>query len=480
VDEDALARARQAIFPRDGLKSLPEEYAGRYFEHGPLGYSFRGDLRRTVIFGRNDLVQDAPISRIDLLVSRNALMYFTPETQARILRHFNFGLKSTGFLFLGKSEMLITHTELFAPQNLKWRVFTKVPRRGLSERLAFLGENSATDAETAGRYRELRDGAFDLAPVAQIMVDRAGIVSDANQEARALFGLDLADMGRPLRDLELSYRPADLRSALEQAYAETRTISVGRVAWSPRGGESRTLEVLVAPVPGPGPRALGATISFEDVTDAARLDEEHGLAQRQLETAYEELQSTVEELETTNEELHSTNEELETTNEELQSSNEELETMNEELQSTNDELEAMNDEQVSRSLELDRANLFLEGILGSLGVGVVVLDRDQRVQVWNAGSTDLWGLRADEVEGEHFLGLDIGLPVESLKDPIRVVLTGDQDSEQEIEAVTRRGKTIRCRVRMMPLRTDGGGLYGVIMLMAAADGTMMPPAQDGS
>ena len=45
--------------------------------------AFRKDLRRTVIFGRNNLVQDAPISRLDLLICRNTLMYFNAETQAR-------------------------------------------------------------------------------------------------------------------------------------------------------------------------------------------------------------------------------------------------------------------------------------------------------------------------------------------------------------------------------------------------------------
>jgi two-component system CheB/CheR fusion protein len=481
VDEDALARARQASFPRDALKSVPEDYAARYFEQNTLGYSFRGDLRRSVIFGRNDLVQDAPISRIDLLVSRNALMYFTPETQARILGHFNFGLKRSGFLFLGKSEMLITHADLFTPHNLRWRVFRKVPRLGLSERLAFLGDNAAEDTDAARRYGELRGGAFDRAPVAQLVVDRSGFVTEVNQAARDLFDLGAAEVGRPLQDLELSYRPADLRSGLEQAYLERRDVSIGRVPWKPSRGEAKTLEVLVAPIPGTGTRALGATISFFDATEIARLDEEHQRSQRQLETAYEELQSTVEELETTNEELHSTNEELETTNEELQSSNEELETMNEELQSANDELEAMNEEQANRSLELDRANLFLEGILGSLGVGVVVLDREQRVQVWNANSSDLWGLRADEVEGQHFLALDMGFPVEQLKEPIRATLNGDrEESEYEFEAITRRGRKVSSRVRIMPLKDDADGLYGVILLMAVADQTMMPAAQEGS
>jgi two-component system CheB/CheR fusion protein len=480
VDEDALARARHATFPKDALKSVPDEYATRYFEQTAIGYSFRDDLRRSVIFGRNNLVHDAPISRIDLLVSRNALMYFTPETQGRILRHFNFALKPTGFLFLGKSEMLISHTDLFTAQNLKWRVFRKVPRLGLTERLAFIGDTAAAERDT-GRYGDLRSGAFDLSPVAQVVVDRSGFVTEVNETARSLFGLVLADVGRPLQDLELSYRPSDLRSALERAYAQRRAVPVGRVAWSAPRGEAKTLEILVAPIPGPGSEPLGATICFDDVTEAARLDEDHARSQRQLETAYEELQSTVEELETTNEELHSTNEELETTNEELQSSNEELETMNEELQSTNDVLETMNDEQANRSLALDRANLFLEGILGSMGVGVVVLDREECVQVWNANSTDLWGLRPEEVEGRHILSLDIGFPVESLKEPLRTMLNGDQEqSEYQVEAVTRRGRTVSCRVRIMPLRTQADELYGVILLMAADGQTMMAPARDRS
>jgi two-component system, chemotaxis family, CheB/CheR fusion protein len=242
---------------------------------------------------------------------------------------------------------------------------------------------------------------------------------------------------------------------------------VGRFAWQPRSGEARTLQITVAPLPGQSGASVGVAIVFEDVTEFARLDEEHEHAKRQLETAYEELQSTVEELETTNEELHSTNEELETTNEELQSSNEELETMNEELQSANDELEVVNRDQRERTTELDRVNMFLEGILGSLGVGVVVLDRDQCVQVWNASSTELWGLRPDEVEGKPLLSLDMNFPLERLRDPIRTALDPDgEPTETTVEAMTRRGRTFQCWVRVLPLRSAEGETYGVILLMA--------------
>ena len=468
VDDDALTRARQAIYSRDALKALPGDLAARYFESSPVGHVFRADLRRSVIFGRNDLVQDAPISKIDLLVSRNALMYFTPEAQARILGHFNFALRDTGYLFLGKSEMLITHADLFTPHNLKWRVFKKVPRRGLRDRLAFVTDESS-DGGRVDRYGELRAGGLDITPVAMVLVDRDGFVHSANHLARELFGIGGADIGRPFQDLDVSYRPVDLRSALTQAYDTHGPVDVGRVHWSRPGEPSRNFEVSVTPVHGNGARGLGAAISFTDVTEVARLEDEHERSKRQLETAYEELQSTVEELETTNEELHSTNEELETTNEELQSSNEELETMNEELQSTNDELETMNNEQVTRSLELDKANLFLEGILASLGIGVAVLDREQTVQVWNANSEELWGLRRDEVEGQHLQSLDIGLPVERLKESLRALLESGEIADEVLPARTRRGKEVECRVRMQPLRQADGAIYGALVLMEVSD-----------
>ena len=154
------------------------------------------------------------------------------------------------------------------------------------------------------------------------------------------------------------------------------------------------------------------SIVFFDVTATRALLDKVVQTNRQLEAAYEELQSTNEELETTNEELQSTVEELETTNEELQSTNEELETMNEELQSTNDELHTINDTLRERSVELDEARTFLDSLVNSVQLGMVVVDREMKVAVWNRASEDLWGLRGDETTGESFPALDIGLPMD--------------------------------------------------------------------
>jgi two-component system CheB/CheR fusion protein len=353
----------------------------------------------------------------------------------------------------------------------RYAVFKKVPRSQLRDRLTFVG--GGLEISTQGeseRYGELRGGAFALALTPQILVSHSGFVVDVNQRARELFDCTPTDVGRPFQDLSISYRPVDLRSAIEQAYESGETVTIPRAAWTVAGNDERVLEIEVRVVPGPNGMPLGAAISFHDITALARLADEHEERKRELETAYEELQSTVEELETTNEELQSTNEELETTNEELQSTNEELETMNEELQSTNDELETMNNEQHERSTELDRVNMFLEGILTSLGVGVVVLDRAGKVQVWNGESTELWGLRPEEVEGRLLQELDIGLPVAEIRD-ILDGATGPsaQPGSRRVEAINRRGRKFTCSVRALPLLTPAREVTGALLLMAERD-----------
>lgn len=470
IDDDALATARGASYTGKQLENVPDELLGRYFTAVDSRRCVRRDLRRAVIFGRNDLVGDAPISRVDLLLCRNTLMYFNVEAQARILRRFGFALNPDGLLFLGKSEMLIAHTSLFAPTELKHRVFTRVATRVREELPSHLPAHvglPGVDGRADGDGGSLRDHAFDAASLAQLVVGRDGILQLANARARELVGLAPDDVGRPFKDLQVSYRPVELRSRLEELWQHGRATTLEAVELVTAAGETRVVDVAITPLGG-DERVVGASLAFDDVTDAHRLKGELAQSHRELETAYEELQSTVEELETTNEELQSTNEELETTNEELHSTNEELKTMNEELHSTNDQLEATNDELRERTLQLHHVNAFLETILTSVGMAVVVLDSRLRVQLWNAQAIDLWGARADEVEGEHFLGLDLGLPVQQLKAAVRACLDGASAREEVVvDATTRRGTPTRCTVTAMPMRQPDGEITGVTLLMRA-------------
>jgi len=467
IDEDAVTQARQGSYSAQDLEPVPPDLRDRYFERAAARHVFRKELRQAIIFGNLNLVQDAPISRLDLLVCRNTLMYFNLETQRQVLARFHFALNDAGFLFLGRAEMLLMHTSVFTPVNLKHRVFVKTAKIDLRDRLMILAQTGDHEAgNRVSREVRLRELAVDGIPVAQVVVDTSDAIVLANEQARVRFGLSAADVGRPFREVELCYRPVELRPLIEQAVAERRPVGMANVERPGPNAQARYYDVQVAPLLDDGGPALGVAITFTDVSRYAQLHEELERSNAELETAYEELQSTNEELQTTNEELQSTVEELETTNEELQSSNEEMETMNEELQSTNQELQTTNDQLHGRTDELNRANVFLESIVASMQSGVVVLDANLAVQIWNRKAEDLWGLRADEVRGQNFLNLDIGLPVEQLRTPLRECVAGNSGPhELRLEARNRRGKAFRCPVVCFPLAAPDNQPHGVILLM---------------
>ncbi|HET7465869.1 MAG TPA: CheR family methyltransferase [Candidatus Dormibacteraeota bacterium] len=466
VDEEALAKARAGYTSKE-LEALEPAFRSRYFEPLAGRFTFRAALRRALIFGRHDLMQDAPISRIDLLLCRNTLMYFTAEAQGRILARFHYALNDDGFLFLGRAEMLLTHTSLFAPVDLKQRVFTKVPKLQLRDRLLLLAQADNHGASNhMVKQIKLRELATEGGPNPQIVVDVVGVVVMANHAARRTFDLGPADIGRPLKDLEISYKPIDLRSPIDGAYRDRRAVALPTAEFALPDGTFKQFDVQVVPLLDDDGSVVGVSINFDDVTALTQLRSELERSKQEVETAYEELLSSNEELETTNEELQSTVEELETTNEELQSSNEELETANEELETTNGELQVVNNEMRARTDEVAKLNTFLSAITGRIPMGAAVLDPEFLVQVWNEHAADMWGLRSDEVVGQLFFGLDIGLPVKDLRNFVRAVARGKPPTDETVvDAVNRRGKSIRCRVVVSTLPGEQSPNGGLVLLM---------------
>ncbi|MEA5596145.1 CheR family methyltransferase [Rivularia sp. UHCC 0363] len=469
VDMEALNYARHASYTTKQVENVPPPVLEKYFEQINNHFSVQKELRRGVIFGRHDLVQDAPISKIDLLICRNTLMYFNSETQSKILDRFHFALNSGGFLFLGKAEMLFSRNHLFSSLDLRKRVFNKVPNGNFRQMLLGMGysvNNQQQIPEVVDR-NHIYEAMFETDSVVQIIVDLHSTVILVNAQARSIFNINPKDIGRPLQDLEISYRPVDLRSRIDQVHSNRRAIYLKDIEWSNSDREIKYLDVQIMPLLHENTdELLGIKIVFTDVTRFKDLQQELVHSNQELETAYEELQSTNEELETTNEELQSTVEELETTNEELQSTNEELETMNEELQSTNEELQTMNEEMRDNSDELNRVNCFLESILTSIRSGVVVLSPELHILIWNRKAEDLWGLRFDEVFSQHFMSLDIGLPIEKLRQLLKAILNKETEyHELTLNATNRRGKSIGCHIILTPLINSGTDIQGVILLM---------------
>jgi two-component system CheB/CheR fusion protein len=470
IDEEALTQARAATYDAKAVESVPPELLERYFDQVNGRYVFHKDLRRAVIFGRNDLVKDAPISRVDLLVCRNTLMYLNAETQRNVLSRLHFALGPPGVLFLGHAEMLLSHGDRFTPLDLKNRIFRKaIGSHGGASRYDTAAASYDPRGDSSG-LTAVRELAFRASPVAQIVVTGGDTVAMINQQAEIIFGLSARDIGRLLRDLEVSYRPVELRAYLEQAKVERRSARIQDVKWQRPGGETMCFEIHINPLIDGENGLLGVSVVFFDVTATRALLDKLDQTNRQLETAYEELQSTNEELETTNEELQSTVEELETTNEELQSTNEELETINEELQSTNDELHTINDTLRQRSVELDDAKAFLDSLTNSVRVGMVVVDRQMRVIVWNRRCEELWGLRAEETAGAALVDLDMGLPLVGVRPLIGNAFVDPESSgETVVDAVNRRGRPARVRVMCTSFRSKDGEVGGAVLLMDVLD-----------
>ena len=471
IDEAALAAARTAAYTDKDVADIPEALREKYLEQQGSRWTFRNDLRRSVIFGRHDLSRDAAISHLDLLVCRNTLMYFTAESQARILSRLHYALNDDGFLFLGRAEMLLSHTNLFVPLDSGHRLFTKVPRE-VPQRASATAPDQTETSDNRGREdREmLTDLVFEETAVAAIVIDGTGMLVLANRKARSLFGLSAGDLGKRFQDLELSYRPVELRARVEQAQSSGVPVAVKGVDMERTGsGAPQRLDVLVIPLKAAG-KTAGTAIVFQDVSEFHRIEADLLRSNQELETAYEELQSSNEELATTNEELQSMVEELETTNEEFQSANEELETMNEELQSTNGELQTVNFELRERSKELDELSSFMDSVLSSLYFGVIIVDGEGKVQAWNGQAQEMWGLRADEVKDEDLFSLDFGLPVSEFRKPILEAIADPKKPlfETNRSCTNRRGRTIECHVSVAPLTTHEGNASGAIVLTREA------------
>ena len=439
LDEDALQEARAGTYEVDALADVPEDLVDTYFEPAGPRRAFRRDLRRQVIFGRNDLTHDAPISRVDLLAARNTLMYFNAETQASIVRRFHFALSYPGYLFLGKAEMLLNHSDRFQPVDLRKRLFRKA-----SPTIGMDSGPPASWSDTAGRERvgdRLESAALTSGPAVQLAVDLADKLRVANSAAETLFNLRPRDLGRPFQDLEVSYRPVELRSRINQVRKELRPVELHDVEWlRPGSSEPGYYDISVVPLFGAPGDLIGVGVSFVDVTRYRRVRDELAYANTELERAYEELQSL----------------------------NEELETTNEELQSTNDELQVINAELRGRTEELNRTNGFLGAVLRSLGSAVIVLTEDLRVRVWSPGAEDLWGLRPEEAESRDVLSLDIGLPTAEIASWLRGVLAGADGSGTSIidlSALNRRGKTMKLRVAASPMRSEEGTISGLILVI---------------
>ncbi|MDF5718973.1 MAG: protein-glutamate O-methyltransferase CheR [Rhizonema sp. PD37] len=148
ADLAAIRRAQRGTYTATEITGIPPALQEKYFQYTNEGFVFHPELRCRIIFCCHDLTRDAPMSKIDLLICRNVLIYFNLMAQQSILVRFHFSLKQTGFLFMGKAEAIITRRQLFPPVSFQHHVYAK----GLN-----LEKEDYSSLITSGKSRLIKD-----------------------------------------------------------------------------------------------------------------------------------------------------------------------------------------------------------------------------------------------------------------------------------------------------------------------------------
>lgn len=394
IDEDALNTARKGEYPADRLRKVRPGWREQYFT-GQSHLRVNREIRRMVIFGRSNLVSDAPISHCNLVICRNSLIYFDATAQKQVLSRLQYALDPGGVLFLGKAESRLSESKSFKLLNSRWRIFQRLGTNNKGARAEEAGADAMNDDVKDGRRQEIERLQSQYRQVLEtlkagvVILDSRDVITDCNERALAVFGVAGARVvGERLQNTDLVFRCPELVPRLEASRASVpQTIAFECIRRN--AGEQHLISVVIRPIPSDTASEQAGTIIYtEDITSHDK-----------LQNTVEQLEATSEELQSANEELQSTNEELETTNEELQSTNEELEATNEELQALNEELESINEELEARTRELNALSGRYAETLKQMPWPVMLVDREEKIQLWNASAQKIFGIGATSVVG---------------------------------------------------------------------------------
>jgi len=487
ADEKAVAYARHGVYTKEQVESVPKETLKNWFVEEPGGWALRKEIRRSVVFGVNNLVSDAPISRLDLLMCRNVFIYLDAALQKRVLTRFHYALRRSGILVLGKSEMIPFAAKVFEPIDLARRIYRKDGHRDSAvaqerlvslleqESLARTVEQGGTELNTVDQFH--RDLVHSM-PLPLIATAPDGIVLLWNPAAAKLWGRNENDVtGKKLATLNLPGLAGDLLIEKTTAVREGKSEIERADGQLTRPGDRGPLVISVEVMPlRDARREIGGLLyQVHDVTPFRSMEgelrkstEDRQAAYEEMQGINEELQSSNEELETTNEELQSANEELQTTNEELQSTNEELETTNEELQSTNAELDATNRELAHRTEELNALAIVQRTTIRTLNAAVVMLDGSGRVKMWNLAAERLLGIPEDEALGQMLWSLHVPALTRAVLLKMRKSIgQGAPLRAERISYELANGSEGQAMVAAIPI-VDGGNVLGSVIIFEDA------------
>ena len=393
VNDLALERAREGVYPATIAVDLPPDYLKEFFTpvDDRLSLVVNKDIRQQIVFAKHDLLADPPFSRLDIVICRNLLIYLEADAQDKCISLFNYALKKNGYLFLGNAESPGRNSPLFVSlSHKKCRIYRKAyvkPHTRIPLSMSFASERSATLLKQ--KY------AVDHSPSITEFIQEALLEKHAPAAVAINSNYDILyhngptyrylrqPRGTPTRNF-LELLPERLkrrvRGALYSASQENKPVNIRTSITDESEQHKKLVSISVLKL-----RDNLFLITFQEKggfvnevnilpLEAVNIEE---TAIHQLEN---ELASTRDDLQSHIEQLKSLNEELESSNEELQAANEELETSREELQSLNEELTTVNAQLQAKIEEQEETNNDLNNFLTSTNIPTVFLDLELKVK----------------------------------------------------------------------------------------------------
>lgn len=465
IDSDAVGFARNGVYHETTVEVLPRYLRERYFDSNGRVYQVKKSLRQSMVFAAQNVIEDPPFSRMDLITCRNLLIYLNRPVQRRVLEIFHYALRTRGMLFLGKSESIELHKELFEDVDKSSRVFRRRETMTPHYTVPLRSRNGADDEGGASSGRRSNDpltNSFRLvSAIAEQLGPPAVIVNSSDEVIH--FNGDLKPFLRfpkgpaDLKVFELVHDEVrgELRALIHRArrenlmqegnafkarMADTDQFYICRV--SPLLLDKQSLVVVSFELN--ESQSVEVTLDSESAARESLIIDE---LERELSSTRQHLQTVVEELETTNEELLSQSEELQSANEELQSTNEELQTSNEELQSTNEELMTVNDELQSKSHELTLIAGDLQAVKESIDYPLLVVNEKLHITHFNQSANA--SLPKDDLQpGMSVTSVDWHIGIIELLPKIREVVRSGRAHEVRIE--DERGRKYLVRIMSAP------------------------------
>lgn len=404
IDERALQIARAGSYPVGIEEHVSPDRLKRYFFKRGNKYKVKKDLRELVLFSAHNLISDPPFSRQDLIVCRNLLIYLDSHLQNKLIPLFHYALKPNGYLFLGPSENIASHTELFRSVDARHRISQ---RKGTAARTAPTLGLSQVSIEPREAALSTSDQPVDLTAMAQrivldefapayAIIDESAHILNSSADLQKYIQIQGGDYQNNLIRMVHSDLRIGLRATLREAINNSRKVQHDHLSIR-YGDRVQRMMLTVQPMPGLGEEEHLYMVVFHELglpAERTEGDAPDSQSDSDADSLISQLES---ELQTTRRDLEKSMQDMEAGNEELKSSNEELRSMNEELQSANEELETSKEEIRASSDAVERANTDLQNVLRSTQIATIFLDAEGEVQWFSPAANTIYNLIATDI-----------------------------------------------------------------------------------